>query len=67
MSITATKIILQTKDGDYLVPITGLEEQIGNLSLLETTVKTDLVSAINEVKENSSSGSSSLIITYWGE
>lgn len=38
---------------------TDLQEQIGNLSDLQTTVKSDLVSAINEVAESGGGGGSS--------
>lgn len=39
--------------------LAGIEKKIGDLNQLETTNKTDIVSALNEVKRNSGSGGSS--------
>lgn len=39
--------------------LAGIEKKIGDLDQLETTNKTDIVSALNEVKRNSGNGGSS--------
>lgn len=55
---------LENDLGDLQTDVTANSNKIGNLANLTTTVKTDLVSAINEVASGSGGGSSGGINKY---